>query len=145
MDQIFILTSVGKIHFLVIHSSCKLKLLIVFCYLTVLTILQKDLHFPISNLNSPIRKQRITEIIFKGRFKNKASKITLKTGEVKQSTIRSLIGIKSTAVIQLKLAVDWKKPNITISRNLTFEVFFEGFEPTIELFWTSYWLRFCWS
>ena len=63
--------------------------------------------------------QRIIERIVKGRFKNKASKITLKTGAVKQRTIRSLIGIKSTAALTLKLAVECKKPNATIKSALT--------------------------
>ena len=63
--------------------------------------------------------QGITERIVKGRFKNMASKITLNTGEVKQRTIRSLIGIKSTAALTLKLAVECKKPNATIKSALT--------------------------
>ena len=54
--------------------------------------------------------QRTIERRVRGFLIIKEDQMTLKTGEMKQSTIRSPIGRKGIAVITLKLEVDVSKP-----------------------------------
>ena len=59
---------------------------------------------------SPISIQRITDRKVRGRLRMMASRMTLNTGEMKASTMRSPMGISPTAMTQLKLEDAVRKP-----------------------------------
>ena len=57
-----------------------------------------------------INKQRHIERMVRGLLRTSLSRKTLKTGEVKQITMRSPIGISGMAARQAKLAVEIVNP-----------------------------------
>ena len=61
-----------------------------------------------------MRKQRLTERMVRSLLRTILSRKTLKTGEAKQMTIRSLIGMSGIAARQQKLIVETLTPYMKI-------------------------------
>ena len=58
----------------------------------------------------PIRQQRKTEGSFKGLLRMRNSKMTAKTGEVKERTMRSPMGMRGMEASTEITALDIKRP-----------------------------------
>ena len=59
---------------------------------------------------SPIRQHKVRVIILMGLLSIRNSKTTAKTGEVKQRTMRSPMGMRGMAARQVRLTADISTP-----------------------------------